>query len=424
MSLYDKATIVQIPSGVKSGTLYNVLPNTADGDFDFTRATTATRVNKDGLIESVASGVPRLNYPLTNGVVGSCPSLLLENLATNEIDYSENFSQWTNAGSTDELDNSVVAPDGSSGVYKIAPDATNANHSMQKLNRTISGGTVVFSVFAKAGTERYVRLRMGNTTNNPRVWFDLQTGVVENEDVSGSGSIENYGNGWYRLIVTNTANVITSTTGQAQIFIQSASSASTIQTSYTGDPNQHIYVWGAQFENSEHITSYIPTSGSAVTKNADQCIGAGTSAEFNDSEGVLFIEMKALIEGEGTRAISISNSTTDERIMIRLTSTDGEVNFQVRTDVGGTPTNIVNAFRNITNTTQYNKIALKYKADDMALWANGVELATPSGSSTPTGLSELAFDDGNLGNRMYAEVKQVMVFNEALTDAELTTLTS
>lgn len=60
MSLYDKASLVQIPSGTKSGTLYSVLPANGDGDFDHTRATSATRVNKDGLIESVSSGVPRL----------------------------------------------------------------------------------------------------------------------------------------------------------------------------------------------------------------------------------------------------------------------------------------------------------------------------------------------------------------------------
>ena len=114
MSLYDKATIVQIPSGVKSGTLYNVLPNTADGDFDFTRATSATRVNKDGLIESVASGVPKLDYPLLDGVVQSCPALLLEPNRTNNAPYSEDFTGWgiTSSGTT-LTSNSAISPDGS-----------------------------------------------------------------------------------------------------------------------------------------------------------------------------------------------------------------------------------------------------------------------------------------------------------------------
>mgnify|MGYP000132494612 CR=1 FL=1 len=64
MSKYDNASLVQIPSGYKAGTLYSVLPANGDGDFDFTRASIATRVNSEGLIETVASGVPRLDYPI------------------------------------------------------------------------------------------------------------------------------------------------------------------------------------------------------------------------------------------------------------------------------------------------------------------------------------------------------------------------
>ena len=91
MSLYDKASIVLIPSGFKSGStdnLYSVLPANGNGDFNATRGSTATRVNKDGLIESVASNVPRLDYPLTSGVVGDCPHLLLEPSTTNLTNYS------------------------------------------------------------------------------------------------------------------------------------------------------------------------------------------------------------------------------------------------------------------------------------------------------------------------------------------------
>ena len=80
MSLYDKATIALIPSGFKAGStdnLYSVLPANGNGDFNATRGSTATRVNKDGLIESVATNVPRLDYPVTSGVVGDCPHLLL-----------------------------------------------------------------------------------------------------------------------------------------------------------------------------------------------------------------------------------------------------------------------------------------------------------------------------------------------------------
>jgi hypothetical protein len=57
-----------IPSTV-GGSVYSVLPSNGDGDFDFTRASAATRINAQGLIETVAVGDNRLNYPLIDGVV-------------------------------------------------------------------------------------------------------------------------------------------------------------------------------------------------------------------------------------------------------------------------------------------------------------------------------------------------------------------
>ena len=71
-------SIAMIPSGYKANKLYSVLPTNGDGDFTTTRNTVATRVNENGLIEEVASNVPRLDYS-----DGGCPSLLLEPTSTN-----------------------------------------------------------------------------------------------------------------------------------------------------------------------------------------------------------------------------------------------------------------------------------------------------------------------------------------------------
>jgi hypothetical protein len=84
MSTYDKASLVLIPSGTKEGVVFSQKPTNGDGDFTFSRATAATRVNADGLIESVTDNVPRLDY-----TDSSCPSLLLEPQRTNLIPQSE-----------------------------------------------------------------------------------------------------------------------------------------------------------------------------------------------------------------------------------------------------------------------------------------------------------------------------------------------
>ena len=134
MSLYDKASIALIPSGTKASKLYSVLPANGNGDFTHTRGSSATRVNKDGFIEEgIATNVPRLDYPLTSGVVGDCPNLLLEPSRTNLLVRSNAFSTtWglssvlsltsgqasTLSGSNDAW---LLTSDGTSGFGQLSP---------------------------------------------------------------------------------------------------------------------------------------------------------------------------------------------------------------------------------------------------------------------------------------------------------------
>jgi len=80
MSTYDDASLIYYPSGYKAGKAYSLKPTDGIGDLTFTRASTATRVNSSGLIESVATGVPRIDY-----TGGGCGKLLLEPQRTNLV---------------------------------------------------------------------------------------------------------------------------------------------------------------------------------------------------------------------------------------------------------------------------------------------------------------------------------------------------
>jgi len=89
MSTYTDASLIYYPSGVKAGKAYSLKPTDGSGDLTFTRASTATRVNSAGLIESVATGVPRIDY--TSG----CGKLLLEPQRTNLVFPSATASTQT-----------------------------------------------------------------------------------------------------------------------------------------------------------------------------------------------------------------------------------------------------------------------------------------------------------------------------------------
>jgi hypothetical protein len=86
-----KLALIPAAQGTK---FYSVLPSDGTGDFTFTRGSVGTRINAQGLIENVASGQSRLDYPLIDGVQKGCPHHILEPARTNLIQYSEDFSTW------------------------------------------------------------------------------------------------------------------------------------------------------------------------------------------------------------------------------------------------------------------------------------------------------------------------------------------
>lgn len=421
MSIYDNASIALIPSGTKASKLYSVLPANGDGDFTHSRSnTTATRVNKDGLIESVATNVPRLDYPLTSGVVGDCPHLLLEPQRTNYAGKSEEFndSYWQKVRATITA-NQIVSPDGSVTADLLTATDTSENYCQQNLSSTVSGSQQTASFFVKKGTSDFCHILLWDVSNDgARQWFDLTNGTVGTSTTFGSGvSVDsaqmiNYGNDWYRCIVVfNNSN----TTVRIRI------SASNSNGSTSSTSGKTIYLWGAQLTVGSYETSYIPnTTTGSVTRSADVCNGSGTSADINSVEGVLFAEIAALANDQSSRRITIAQSISN---LIRV-GYDSVSNRIFGVVYNGTNQAIL--LTTSYTITDFHKIAVKYKENDFALWVNGVEVATDlSGSTFATGtLNELAFDDGGGGNLFYGKVKQLIVFNKALSDSELQTLTS
>ena len=421
MAIEDNASIALIPSGYKSGKVYSVIPDDGDGDFTFSRSnTTATRVGASGLIENVSNNVPRLDYPLIDGVVQDCPALLLEPQRTNLFTQSETFSNWSNSQSTETI-NSGISPDGSNTATKVKPTTSSSSWSgLNSPSLSITSGTAyTFSVFAKKDEYSYVQV--GGSTprfNGSFSTIDLSNGTVVYE--SGiNADVESYGNGWYRISFTQTA--ISSGSGLAGfIAVYNYAPNSRLQ-SFGGDGSSGILVWGCQFEAGSYQTSYIPTSGSTATRSADVCNGSGTSAEFNDSEGVLFAEIAALSDTvDANHSLSISDGGFSNTMYIYFGSTDNKYGYAIFS--GGSL--VCNIRSNVANFSEYTKIAGKFKQNDFALWVDGFEVGVDTSGNTPSGLDSLQFDRGDGGSDFYGKTKQLMTFKTALTDSELETLTS
>ena len=222
------------------------------------------------------------------------------------------------------------------------------------------------------------------------------------------GTIESFGNGWFRIGTTYTGN--------RPFQVQAYPDASYATHTTTGD----YYIWGAQAEEQPYPTSYIPTNGTIATRLADSITGAGSTDLINSEEGVLYFEGAAIEDGTGTRTISLSDGTNNNSITIRYTTNSGIINAFIV--AGG----FIQFSANISGVSvlDFNKVAIKYSLNDMALWINGVEVATDTSGTMPSGLSELNFTRGDGANNLYAKTKCIAVFSEALTDEELTCLTT
>ena len=322
--------------------------------------------------------LPRINYD-ANGENGA---LLLEPSRANLVQYSEYFgdSSWDTGATTADISKSPnLSPEGVANCYYV---------------ENVSGGQLGFYTTITSGA---------SYTGSFWVRKVSGSGVVRMLNVNNSSTDFNVDTEWTRVSVTATS---TSTTGRCYV-----------QARNTGDI---IEVYGAQLEAGSYATSYIPNHGSSggVTRAADSCLDGGSAESINSTEGVLYAEISALAEDVSFKTICLHDGTNTQRINIWYWN-DGTFK------VDGHNNNVQQFnFDFAADLTALNKIAVKYKANDFSVFLNGSKINSDTSGATPIGLNTLDFRNGNNLYPFYGNVKQVAVFDEALSDSELATLTT
>ena len=239
--------------------------------------------------EATIDNLPRVDY--TDGT----SSLLVEPQRTNLITSSEDFSGWSK--------NQIVVTTISetSPLGGTVSKVVGANNSTLKLlyKNNFINSSKVFSVLVKKSGYDFASIRIGS--GGGTVIFDLVNGVVGDMTsglVSTDYKIEDYGSGWFRLSARFPAF-----TGDTYMSITGVASNSIYST--TGNGVDGILLAYAQIEEGSYPTSYIPTSGSTVTRNQETYTKTGISDKINSEEGVLFAEMAALSDDGTSRCNSL-----------------------------------------------------------------------------------------------------------------------
>ena len=330
-----------------------------------------------------------------------CGSWLWEPQSTNLITQSELFSDasWTKQNAV-ITSNSITSPNGG-----VNADLLNCPTNARILNSTsvTSGVNYTFSIFIKKGTSSLFSIDLYDGGSNTLI-YNFDTNVVSGGITDNS--IEDYGDGWYRLSGTITT---ASTTLSCFIYGNGGYSESEGST----------YIWGAQLEQQSYATSYIPTDGSTVTRNQDVCNNGGSLASINGTEGTLYFEGAALANDGTFRQISLTQTAGGgDVITLDYSSSSNGIRSYLR--VGAVSQSLTYI---LSDETQYNKIAVRYK-DTHSIWVNGLEVASQALTTLPINLNVLTFDNGSGGGNLYGKTKAVAVWKEALSDEELTELTT
>ena len=342
-------------------------------------------------------------------------ALLTEPESTNLIPYSEDFSNsvWAK-DNTSVQSNAAISPNGTLNADKITPTASGVSFYDVMLLELIGGLTSSVktnSFFVKSNGQRFVYLVPANG-NSDAVYFDLENGIVGTEIAASKGKIKSYGNGWYRISIFNpaTPNYFYAGIG----FCDADNSPVYTQTSNS------IYAWGAQVEQQSYPTSYIPTFNGIVTRNKDEVTNGGDVNSFNSEEGVLYVEIAALANDGTNRYITLSDGTANNSVRIYLNSNGTQLSGQLR--LNGALQCLFN--HTVSDLLALNKIAFKYKQNDFSFWINGVEVDTDTSGNTPVGLSKLSFNRGDGTQIFFGNTKNIQVFNTALSDSDLLSLTT
>ena len=249
----------------------------------------------------------------------------------------------------------------------------------------------------------------------------MQDGLVGTVGSDFSNAkIEKFGSGWYRLSVTSDSRY-----NSFYISLVSGTNANWLESWVMSNNTDGMYIWGSQLEQLSYPTSYIPTSGSAVTRNQEICNNSGTAQDFNSEEGVLYAEIAALNSVASLSSyITISDGTYNNRASILFSS--GGTN-QIRTFLrvgGATQIDVTNS---VTDVTSFNKVAFSYKENDFKVYINGTLVSTDTSGSVWSAdtVTKLSFSEINtLAGLFQGKTKCLAVFKEALTDAELQELTT
>lgn len=183
-------------------------------------------------------------------------------------------------------------------------DTANNFHDIANSHTGVAGAIESLSVFARPDERSIVSLDWFDFNSGfIQQWFDISAGTILSSAVTPgpetvallTSSIETFTGGWFRLKIT----VQTRTNTNRAIEFGPALSDGV--SSYAGTTGFGAHFWGAQVETDvPFISSYIPTTASAVTRQQDKLTYPALDNLPNVAPGTVVCDGDIIVDSTAT----------------------------------------------------------------------------------------------------------------------------
>jgi len=369
----------------------------------FTRATSAsnpaTYVASTGYVTNATNNQPRFDY---NPVTLACKGLLIEESRANLILYSGDLSNaFWNRWQCAVTQNATTSPSNTLTAAKLYSNSGQVGNLYKGITLTATSYTL--SIYAKAAGYSWILLGAA-TAGNSGVWFNVSSGTVGTQSAGYTGKIENVGNNWYRCSVTFTAtaaswNVIVFSTNQDNVLS-------------VGNGTSGIYIWGAQLEAGAFATSYIPTTTTALTRNADVATMTGTnfSSWWTATTGGTTVSVIPKSISGTSPLFQMDDNTANNIISLRGNVANPELYIKATTDQAQ-----IDAGTIVANTAY--KLSGAWNTNSCAAAQNGTSVVEDTSATIPTVTQARIGSDGT--NYANAWIQKISYWPQRLINPEV-----
>lgn len=394
-----------------------------DPRITFTRASTATYFNGNGVLTTSAINAARFDYnPTTFAPLG----LLIEEQRTNSI--RNNTMQgavagtpgtaptnWSVTGTADGVAIQIVGTGTENGItYIDIRYSGTATATSFKIVRFEAVNNIAAASGQTWTAATYMRIAAGSTAN----FTGFEHQVV---GYTAGGAVSEQTNTPPVLTSTMTRFITSRTLNNATTAFVTSWFAFTFNNGAVVDLTLRIGL--PQLELGAFATSVIPTSTVAVTRSVDVASINTLSPWYNQAEGTIFAASNAFA-ANNTRIVSASDNTNSNRIYInRGSGSGGNINAHVTSAGVAQVSSLILASSLAGGVT--TRAAFAYKLDDFAGSVNGLAVVTDTSGTIPT-VSQFTIGNGEaIGtNTLNGHIQRIDYFPYRLTDAELQAITS